>query len=871
MSIPPQDLEAERCLLGCLLLDKNAIVKVVDFLQDKDFYKEIHRQIYISVAELFEKGEPVDLLAVSSRLREKKLLESMGGAGYLTELINSVPTSSHILNYAKIVQRKRILRELIDASQEINTLGHEEQEDIDELLDKAEQRIFSISQRSLSQRFLPIKDSLEQAFERIDMLSKHEGNLRGVSTGFKDLDNILAGFQKSDLIILAARPSIGKSALAVNFAANIAINNKLPVGIFSLEMSNDQIIDRLIASIANIDLWKLRTGKLSSEGENNDFERIQHAMGILSSTPIFIDDAASSNVLQMRAMARRLQAEHGLGLLVIDYLQLVEPRNSNASPVQQVSEISRSLKGLARELNIPVLALSQLSRAVEHRVPQIPKLADLRESGCLTGDTLITRADTGERTPIKNLVGKANIPIHALDENLKIKTHFISKVFSSGQKMVYELKTKSGFKIKASANHPFKKLDGWHQLNNLRPGDHIATPRQIKISTPLKMDDNEIILLAHLLGDGCVLPKQPIHYTSADHENIKIVKNAAKTLFRINSRIVKQENWWHVYLPSPYRLARGKHHPIINWFNELKIHPVRSYEKEIPEKIFSLSEQQTALFLKHLWATDGNISIKKLLGRKDSGNIYYATTSDKLAEGVKYLLLRLGIRSKIGGVKKENYRICYHVSIQGKEEQLKFLNLVGCYGKRGKLIPKLIRNIEKIKSNTNIDIIPKEVWHKIGKFKELFNLSWRRWAQQYQMAYCGSALFKHGVSRERIGKIISFMPSQELKDLSDSDIFWDEIESIIPLQVEEVYDATVPGVHNFLPNGIVAHNSLEQDADVVLFIYREDRYNPETSRKNIADLMIAKHRNGPVGKVGLYFNDQTVSFKNLEKQQEYQE
>ncbi|KPJ54831.1 replicative DNA helicase [Parcubacteria bacterium DG_72] len=406
--LPPQNIEAEKSLLGCLMLDKNAIVKVIDFLYPKDFYKQIHKDIYKAVAELFEKGEPVDLLAVSARLKEKNLLEQVGGNAYLTELINTVPTASHVLNYAKIVQRKRVLRELIEASQEINSLGWQEQEDIDEVLDKAEQKIFSIAQKNLGQRFIPVKDALEGAFERIDKLSKHEGGIRGLATGFKSLDNLLAGLQKSDFIILAARPSIGKSALAVNMATNIAIKEKIPVGIFSLEMSNDQVVDRLLASTANVDLWRLRTGRLSSEGENNDFERIQNAMGILCEAPIYIDDAASSNVLQMRAMARRLQAEHGLGLIIIDYLQLVEPRTASSNLVQQISEISRSLKGLAKELNIPVLAISQLSRAVEHRTPQIPRLADLRESGSLEQDSdvvmFIYREDRyNEETTRKNI------------------------------------------------------------------------------------------------------------------------------------------------------------------------------------------------------------------------------------------------------------------------------------------------------------------------------------------------------------------------------------------------------------------------------------------------------------------------------------
>ncbi|MDD5606433.1 MAG: replicative DNA helicase [Candidatus Pacebacteria bacterium] len=384
--LPPQNIEAEMSLLGCLMIDKNAIIKIVDFLSPKDFYKESHKKIYEAIFDLFEKSEPIDFLSVSSRLKEKKELKDVGGNSYLTELINFVPTATHVSSYAKLVQKKRVLRDLIEASQDINLMGYNEKQDIDILLDEAERKIFSITQKSLKQSFVPVKESLEEAFERIDKLSKHTGGLRGLSTGFSNLDNMLSGFQKSDLIILAARPSLGKSSLALNFAMAAAIENKTPVGYFSLEMSKDQVIDRLIAALSNIDLWKLRTGRLSTTEKDNDFDRIQHAMGILSEAPIYIDDTAISNVIQMRAMARRLQAEAKLGLIVIDYLQLMDPRNPNASPVQQVTEISRSLKALARELDVPVIALSQLSRAVEQRSPQIPRLSDLRESGSLEQD-----------------------------------------------------------------------------------------------------------------------------------------------------------------------------------------------------------------------------------------------------------------------------------------------------------------------------------------------------------------------------------------------------------------------------------------------------------------------------------------------------
>ncbi len=401
--LPPQCLEAEVSLLGSLMLDKNAIVKVVDFLQPRDFYKDIHKEIYLAMAELFERREPIDLLSLSTRLKEKNQLEEIGENSYLTELINSVPTAAHVLNYAKMVQHKRILRDLISASYEIGVMGYNEAEDSDVLLDQAERKIFGIAQGSLSQNFVPLKATLEETFERIDRLSKHQGQLRGVATGFTDLDNKLSGLQKADLIIVASRPSLGKSALALDIARSAAVFHKTPVGIFSLEMSKDQVVDRLLASMAYIDLWRLRTGRL----KDDDFASIQQAMDRLSNAPIFIDDAATSNILQMRAMARRLQADKGLGLIIVDYLQLMEPRNTNTSMVQQMTEVSRSLKALARELNVPVLALSQLSRAVEQRSPQIPRLSDLRESGAIEQDSdvvlFIHRPDKYREDAPKNI------------------------------------------------------------------------------------------------------------------------------------------------------------------------------------------------------------------------------------------------------------------------------------------------------------------------------------------------------------------------------------------------------------------------------------------------------------------------------------
>jgi replicative DNA helicase len=382
--LPPQDTEAEKSLLGSLMLDKDAIIKVADILHAEDFYKPGHSEIYKAIEDLFTRGEPIDLISVSSKLKEQNDLEKIGGLAYLTELINCVPTASHVLTYAKIVQKKRVLRDLIGAGQDIAVMGYEEEQDADHLLDRAEGKIFSITQKSMTNAFLPIKPYLEGAFERIDRLSKERGALRGVATGFNGLDSMLSGLQKSDLVILAARPAMGKSSLSLDIAKNIALKEKKAVGIFSLEMAKEQLIDRLISSEANIDSWKIRQGMLSHE--TDDFDKLQQALGTLSEAPIFIDDTCNCTVLQMKAMARRLQANHDLGLIVIDYLQLIEPTNHTISSVQQVTEISRSLKILARELNVPVLALSQLSRAVEQRTPKIPRLSDLRESGSLEQD-----------------------------------------------------------------------------------------------------------------------------------------------------------------------------------------------------------------------------------------------------------------------------------------------------------------------------------------------------------------------------------------------------------------------------------------------------------------------------------------------------
>ena len=379
--IPPQNADAEASVLGSLLLDKDALIKIADLLAPDDFYDPKNQIVYEAIISLYEKNSAIDILTLTNWLEEKKLLEKVGGSSYVTQLVNTVPTAAHVVNYALIVRKKGSLRRLINTAGDITSLAFKEDGDIESILDNAEQKLFSVSQKHLRQNFIPITSVLHETFERIDQLHRDKGSLRGVSSGFVDLDRVLGGLQKSDLIVLAARPSMGKTAMALEIMRSIAVNSKIPVGIFSLEMSKDQLVDRLLSAQSDVNLFKIRTGHLTDE----DFEKIGQAMGVLSEAPIFIDDSAGSNIMEVRTKARRLQAEHGVGLIVVDYLQLMEGRTTE-NRVQEVSEISRSLKLLARELNIPVIALSQLSRQLENRPDKVPQLSDLRESGSIEQD-----------------------------------------------------------------------------------------------------------------------------------------------------------------------------------------------------------------------------------------------------------------------------------------------------------------------------------------------------------------------------------------------------------------------------------------------------------------------------------------------------
>ncbi len=425
--IPPQNIDSEKALLGSIMLRPETIHDIIEIVEDSAFYAEKHRLIYKAMLELYHKHEPIDLLSLSSRLKEKKLLGGVGGSSYLTELVNIVPSSSNVNYYAEIVRRKFMLRRLIEAADYISELGFKEDQDLEVLLDEAEKKIFSITSSPRGHRFVSMKEILGEAWERIDRLHKAEGGLRGVPTGFKELDNRLAGLQKSDLIILASRPSMGKTSLALDIARNAALRHGVSVGIFSLEMGSQQLVDRMLAAESRVDAWKLRTGKLSLD---EDFERIRDSLNLLSQAPIFIDDEPSNSIIKMRSVARRLKREQNLGLIVVDYLQLMVTAKHYDSMVNQVTEISRSLKALARELDVPVLALSQLNRAVESRGGR-PRLSDLRDSGSIEQDAdvvmFIHREDKYKQDSDRPNIAEILIEKHRNGPTGKVELYFDDK------------------------------------------------------------------------------------------------------------------------------------------------------------------------------------------------------------------------------------------------------------------------------------------------------------------------------------------------------------------------------------------------------------------------------------------------------------
>ena len=850
LRLPPHSIEAEQAVLGGLMIDSAAWDQVADRVSSDDFYRHDHKLIFAAAQGLIERNQPCDAVTLSGLLESQGLIDQVGGLSYLGTLARDTPTAANIKAYADIVRERSVLRQLITVGNGIVTSALEpEGRETREIVDDAERAVFEIAERGSRGKvgFRSVKSILPDVVTRIDELYNSHGMLTGIATGFKQLDEMTSGLQPGDLIIVAGRPSMGKSTLAVNIAENAALGAQKSAAIFSMEMSAESLTLRMLSSLGRINQGHLRSGRLQEE----DWPRIDSAMTQLSAANIHVDETPGLTPTEVRARARRLKRERGLDLIVVDYLQLMQVAGTKENRATEISEISRSLKALAKELKVPVIALSQLNRGVEQRQDKKPVMSDLRE--CVTGDTLVCLAD-GRRVPIRDLVGQTP-DVLSMKPDGRITRAKAEAVWRVGTKPIYELTLASGRKLRATGKHRLYSSFGWQRVSDLGPGDRLGIARGLpEPETVEKWSDDRVALLAHLIGDGSYLKQQPMRYATGSEACSELVRRAAENEFGMRvTRYAGGANWHQLLLSG----NGNRWHPsgVNRWLRELNIFGQRSSEKRVPERVFRLGDEQIKLFLRHLWATDGTISTRKP-GQRGSHGVHFSSCSRGLADDVAALLLRLGIVARIQTVTSGYKNPVYMVWVRGVEAQTRFLDTVGAFGPRVRPAETLAGALAGKKANPNVDTLPEEMLWRVGFLMQQKGMHRARAAAVLRYPSCPS--------RALVSKYAQLLDDDYLRSASSSDIFWDRILRVELVGEEDVFDLTVPGTACWLADGIVSHNSgaLEQDADLILLIYREEVYDPNTTRKGIADIIIAKQRNGPTGEVQLTFLGQYTKFEN---------
>jgi len=765
--LPPQDVHAEQSVIGGMLLSKDAIADCVEGLKGADFYRPAHELIYDAILDLYSRGEPADAITVSDELTKRGDLVRVGGQAYLHQLISSVPTAANAGYYAQIVAERAVLRRLVDAGTKIVQMGYGQGGgDVADIVNAAQAEIYAVADKRGGEDYAVLGDVLEATVDEIEHASGRSGEMTGVPTGFTDFDNLTNGLHPGQMIVVAARPAVGKSTWGLDIARSAAIKHKMATVLFSLEMSRTEITMRLLSAEASIQLQNMRKGTMRDE----DWTRLARTMAEVSDAPLFIDDSPNMNLMEIRAKCRRLKQQHNLRLVIIDYLQLMSSGKRVESRQQEVSEFSRALKLLAKELEVPVIAISQLNRGSEQRQDKRPQMSDLRESGCLTADTRILRADTGAETSMGELhaTGAADVPVWGLDDSLRYVQRHLTHVFPTGVKPVFRLTLASGKTLRATENHPFLAYEGWTQLSDLRTGSRVAVPRHVPAPHELTdwQDDFEIAVLAHNLSG----------------------------------------------------MAGGR----------------------VPEAVFHSSKRQIGIFIKHLWVKDGSVRPD---GSGGGGRIYLTSQSRKFLDDVSLLLLRFGVSCRI-----RDARNGFTLDVVGVDDQRRFLQEIDVHGDRTAPGLALLAIVRARSGNRPGAEETAPVW---GRVREVMTT-----------ADCAPTDSRQ-VDRQSLEQVVQLLDEADLDLEAVNDVLWDSVVSIEPDGVEEVYDATVLGTHNFIANGIAVHNSIEQDADMVILLHRESMYERESPREGEADLIVAKHRNGPTDTITVAFQGHYSRFTNM--------
>ncbi|WP_432524712.1 replicative DNA helicase [Kineococcus sp. SYSU DK006] len=861
--MPPQDIAAEQGVLGGMMLSKDAIADVVEVLKGNDFYRPAHELIYEAVLDLYSRGEPADPVTVSAELTNRNELARVGGTPYLHDLISTVPTAANAGFYARIVRERAVLRRLVEAGTRIVQMGYGgDGMDVEAIVNSAQAEVYAVTEKRVKEDYAVLGDVIEGTIDEIEASSHRGEGMVGVPTGFADLDQLTNGLHPGQMIVIAARPAVGKSTLGLDIARAASIKHGLASVIFSLEMGRNEISMRLLSAEARIPLQNMRKGTMRED----DWTKLARTMGSVSEAPLYIDDSPNMSLMEIRSKCRRLKQRADLKLVIVDYLQLMTSGKRVESRQQEVSEFSRALKLLAKEIEVPVIALSQLNRGPEQRTDKKPQMSDLRESGCLTADTRVLRADTGAETTMGELFAlqARDVPVWALDDSLRYVRRHLTHVFPTGVKPVHRLRLASGKEVRATANHPFLTYDGWKPLGELGVADRIAVPRHVPGPERVAgWEDDRVVLLGHLIGDGSFVRRQPLRYASVDEANLAAVADAAASAFGITA--VRDEyaaaRCTTLRLPAPFRLTHGKRNPIAEWLDDLGLFGRRSHEKFVPEEVFHLPKRQIALFLRHLWATDGSVTVSRA-GR--GGRIYYASTSRRLVDDLSRLLLRFGISTRVRtATPKPGYRPGYTLDVSGVDDQRRFLQEIGVHGARGASADRLLEVVRDVSGNTNVDTVPRQVWDDVRQLLQERGMTHREFATAMGTSFSGSTLWKHAPSRERLGRVAQVLDSADLEVMAVNDVLWDEVVAIEPDGEEQVFDATVVGGHNFIADGIAVHNSIEQDADMVILLHREDMYEKESPRAGEADFIVAKHRNGPTDTITVAFQGHYSRFVDM--------
>lgn len=844
--IPPFNQAAEEALLSCLLMNQDLLDEVMGVIDAEDFYFLRNQIIFRALLTLCQRGTAIEAITLYDHIKSLGKSQETGGATYIAELIDKAGgTVVYFQEYVKVVREKSLLRQVINFCMETTANCYRDYENIDHFLDGLESHLFTIAEQKVRHYVYSSSEIVYETIKKLEKMRESKDKVTGISSGLFDLDRVLGGFQNQDLVIVAGRPGHGKTSLSLGFMQHATIHlQNTPCLFFSLEMPREQLMLRMMCSEARLDFQKIRSGYTN---ERDDTALYDAAKKVEKAT-FFIDDAPNNNILSICATARRMKKRHDIKMVLIDYLQLVKGSKEKENRVQEVTDISWRLKGLARELDIPVIALSQLNRQVEYRTDKRPTLADLRESGCLSGDTEIYLPTTAEWRKIADV--KIGEYVLALNETTwKLELRPVTRIWRNGIRQVFLLKTKLGRTIKATANHKFLSGNEWKRLDQFRLGDAIATPRTLPniAENSENMGMSRLALLAHLLGNGCALPRQPLHCTHGFEELAYLVCRLAEQAFgdQLRPYVKKERTWYQTYTPASFQVARGKRNPLVEWLEGFGLYGKRSHEKFIPREVFLERNENIAIFLRHLWSTDGTI----YFSNNHNPAIRYDSTSKEMVVGIHKLLLRLNITSILSEFNEEKGRIRHSVNISGIPDKMTFLTQIGTIRPNHVVAAEKMREamVNKI-PNTNRDIIPNSmILPLVTKGRKP----------------------RGDVGRQRCAQFAEMTGCEKLKRLSESHVYWDEIASIIPCGEEEVFDLTIDELHNFVANCIVSSNSIEQDSDVVLMLYRDEVYHPGAPESGKAEIIVAKHRNGPTGVAHCVFRPEYMRFESMMQPEYY--